>query len=110
VVTAGEETGGWQSRTDLVSFDLSDAANIHEAGRTAIPDTWGWLRKVAGNRAFVDGGAGIFCFRVDDIALPTFEQFFRTYGWVQDIVVHGDTAFLPSGYYGVQVVDLTASR
>ncbi|MBI5544149.1 MAG: hypothetical protein HY901_09690, partial [Deltaproteobacteria bacterium] len=96
----------YRSRSDLVTYDLSTPQNIHRAGQVQVPDSWGWLRRVAGGRAFVVGGAGVFAFRIDDPSQPTFDQFFRTYGWVQDVVVHGNKAFLPSGYYGVQVVDL----
>jgi hypothetical protein len=37
-------------------------------------------------------------------------RFFRTQGWPGDVVIRGDTAFIPSGFYGVQVIDLAAGE
>jgi hypothetical protein len=38
--------------------------------------------------------------------LAAFEQFARTQGWVQDIVVGPGVAYLPSGPHGVPMVEL----
>ncbi|MBI5494450.1 MAG: beta-propeller domain-containing protein [Deltaproteobacteria bacterium] len=97
-------------RTTLTSIDISDIGNIHVAGTADVPTDWGYLRKVEGGRAFLGGGAGLFVFDVRNLEAPRFESFFRTWGWVVDIVTHGNKAFLPSGYYGVQVLDLEAQN
>ena len=35
-----------------------------------------------------------------------FEAFHRTQGWAQNIVVRDEKAYLPSGYFGVQTLEL----
>ncbi len=46
----------------LISINLSDALNIHESGRTRVPASWAWLRKVEAGRAFIFGSSGIFSY------------------------------------------------
>ena len=65
-----------------------------------------WYKKLEGGRAFVGSYAGIFTYVLDEEAQPVFEEFFRTQGWAQDIVVDEDRAYVPSGYYGVQILEL----
>ena len=102
--------GGFQyvQHQDLVTIDLADAAAIRVAGKAALPQTWAYLQKVEGGRAFLGSGPGIFTYLVSDLSSPTFESFHRTQGWSQDIVVRDDRAYVPSGYYGVQVLELGA--
>jgi len=96
--------------TQLTVVDLSDSNNLHVQAQTDIPTDWGYLQKVEGGRAFIGAGPGMFVYDVRGDA-PRFEQFFRTWGWVQDVVLDGaGKAFLPSGYYGVQVLDLNAQN
>lgn len=52
------------------------------------------------------GGQGLLVYGVDSPLSPTFQGFFRTYSWVNQIAVSTDKAFLPSGLYGVQTVQL----
>ncbi len=96
----------WVNRTELVTVDLTDPKALRIAGETTVPFDYAYLQKVDGNRAFLGSWAGIFVYDVADIAKPAFEEFFRTQGWSQDIVVRGDTVYVPSGYYGVQVLEL----
>jgi uncharacterized secreted protein with C-terminal beta-propeller domain len=96
----------WRQTNRLVTIDLSDPDALRVAGSAEIPFSYGYLQNVDEGRAFVGSGAGVFVYDVADIDNPRFEQFFRTQGWVQDVVVHGDRAFLPTGWYGVQVLDL----
>ncbi|MBN2360808.1 MAG: beta-propeller domain-containing protein [Deltaproteobacteria bacterium] len=97
-------------RTTLTAIDISDIHHLDLAGSAEVPTNWGYLRKVESGRAFVSGGAGLYAFDVRDIEAPRFESFFRTWGWVMDIVLQGTKAYLPSGYYGVQVLDLEAQN
>jgi hypothetical protein len=97
----------WTYRNELVTVDLSDPAALTIAGSSELPVDWGYLQAVDAGRAFVGTGFGILTYRVDRPEEPTFEQFFRTQGWTQTIVVDGDRAFVPSGYYGVQVLQLS---
>jgi hypothetical protein len=101
------EVNQWYVRSTLLTIDLADPRAIRIAGEADVPFDYAYLQKVEGGRAFLGSYAGIFTFDVSDIASPSFEQFFRTQGWVQDIVLRGETAFVPSGYHGVQVLDLT---
>ncbi|MEW5851064.1 MAG: beta-propeller domain-containing protein [Myxococcota bacterium] len=96
----------WDADSILTVLDISDPQDVHVAGETTLPMDYGWLMKVEGNRAFVVNDVGIFTVNVQDITAPTYEAFFRTMGWAQDIVVHGSKAYVPSGYHGVQVLDL----
>jgi hypothetical protein len=72
-----------------------------------LPQTWPYLRAVEGGRAFLGFWDGLFSYDVRDATQPTFERFFRTQGWPQELVVEGDKVYLPSGPYGVQVLDLS---
>ena len=94
------------NHTELVTIDLGDPKAIRIAGEVKVPFDYAYLQKVDGGRAFLGSWAGIFVYDVGDIAQPAFEEFFRTQGWSQDIVVRGDRAWVPSGYYGVQVLEL----
>jgi uncharacterized secreted protein with C-terminal beta-propeller domain len=103
------EEGGqrvWHYTSKLVTLDLSDAHHLRMAAEVDVPFDWAYLQKVERGLAFMGSWPGIFLYRVGDIDNPVFEQFFRTQGWSQDIILHGDHAYVPSGYYGVQVLDL----
>jgi len=56
--------------------------------------------------ACVGSGVGVFLDDVGDLPVTIFEEFFRTRVWVRDIVVHEDQAFAPTGYHGVQVLEI----
>ncbi len=94
-----------QNQQSLVSFDLSDMKNIYIAGRVNVPD-WGWLQKVAAGRAFIAANSGFFIYKIEEISKLQFDKFFRVNGWVENVVVEDNRAYLPSGYYGVQVTNL----
>ncbi|MBI4583614.1 MAG: beta-propeller domain-containing protein [Planctomycetes bacterium] len=96
----------WKFSSLLVTVDLSDPQALQLAGRAEIPMDYAYLQKVEAGRAFLGSYAGILVYRTSDLSKPTFEEFFRTQGWSQDIVVRGNKAFIPSGYYGIQVLNL----
>jgi hypothetical protein len=96
----------WQARSTLLAIDLRDPQALRVAGRAEVPSDYSYLQKVSEGRAFLGSGAGIFVYQVSDIENLTFENFFRTQGWSQDITVGGGRAYVTSGYYGVQVLDL----
>ncbi len=102
------EGGGvtWRSYTSLVAVDLSDPMALEIAGEVELPYTWAYLQEVEDGRAFVGSGPGLFVFDVSDIDEPRFDRFFRTQGWVQDVLPRGDEVYLPSGYWGVQKLQL----
>lgn len=106
VETYDEDSG---SEVRLFQVDVSDPRNP-----VVLPSEkakgWGWLLAVEGDRAFVTSGwynQGIDVFRLEDGKAPAFEQFVRTRGyWASSLARKGDTAFLASGYWGTQVIDL----
>jgi hypothetical protein len=102
------EVTQWYVQSTLIAIDLADPQAIRVAGKADVPFDYAYLQKVEGGRAFLGSYVGIFTFDVNDISSPAFERFFRTQGWVQDIVIRDDRAFVPSGYHGVQVLDLSA--
>jgi hypothetical protein len=101
--------GGGTGSSKLVAIDLTDPDAVRVAGQTEVPANYAHLQKVEAGRAFLASGIGVYSYRVDDLTQPRFEKFFRTQGYSQDISVRGDRAFVPSGYYGVQVLDLSAA-
>jgi hypothetical protein len=96
----------WQGHSVLQTIDLSSPTDLKLAGQAEVPFDYAYLQKVEGGRAFLGSYAGIFSYLVGDITSPTFEEFFRTQGWAQDILLRDDRAYVPSGYYGVQVLAL----
>ena len=77
--------------------------------RQRVDGAWAWLAKAAGGKLLLQAGwqdQGILVYGLADPARPAFEQFARTQGWVQDIVVGPGVAYLPSGPYGVPMVEL----
>ena len=100
----------WRSSTNLVAVDLSDPTDLRLASDTQVPVNYAYLRKFTDGRAFVGSWPGMLVYSFEDIDEPSFERFFRTQGWVQDILLREDLAYLPSGYYGVQVLDLASEK
>jgi hypothetical protein len=101
-----ESVEQWRNYSELISVDLGDPLALRLAGRAEVPQNYAYLQKVDGGRAFLGSGAGIFTYRVDDVDNLEFEAFHRTQGWTQNIVVRDEKAYVPSGYFGVQVLDL----
>ncbi|RMG12166.1 MAG: hypothetical protein D6729_16940 [Deltaproteobacteria bacterium] len=101
--------GTWVQETSLRAIDLHLPGQLHLAGSTRLPSDWGWLRGVAGGRAFVDLGwlGGLLVYDVSDPAAMRLESFDRSNGWVYAITVSGQTAYLAKGYYGVSAVPLS---
>jgi hypothetical protein len=109
--TIAAPMGGQQyvNHSTLQTVDLSNPRALRLAGRADVPYDYAYLQKVENGRAFIGSGAGIFSYRVCDPASPSFESFYRTQGWSQDILVNGLHAYVPSGYYGVQVLNLASA-
>jgi hypothetical protein len=105
-VVTTEQGQLWRSRSQLLAVDVSSPQALRLAGVAEVPRSYAYLQEVEGGRAFLGSDAGIFTYQVSDIDQLTFERFFRTQGWAQDIVVVGEHALVPSGYYGVQVLEL----
>ena len=92
------------SRLAALRLDPLGIASVQEVG-----SQWAWILKAAGGKLFLAAGwvdQGILIYGLGDPDLPSFERFVRTQGWVQDVVVEGGIAYLPSGVYGVPMVPL----
>jgi hypothetical protein len=64
----------------------------------------------AGGKLFVQSywyDTGVLVYDLTNPAVPTMQGSVRTEGYVESVVVNGSTAYLPSGDYGVPMVDLT---
>jgi hypothetical protein len=96
----------WVSHSDLIAIDLRQRDDISVASTTEVPFNYAYLQKVEDNRAFVGSWPGIFVYDVEDIDAPSFEGFFRTQGWSQDILVDSNRAWVPTGFYGVRILEL----
>ena len=98
--------GGGKSAARLAALRLDplSAASVQE-----IQSQWAWILKATGKKLFLAAGwtdQGILVYGLGDPGRPAFERFFRTQGWVEDVVVEGGIAYLPSGVYGVPMVPL----
>jgi hypothetical protein len=94
------------SATSLAAVDL---ASMQVASSQRVDGSWAWLAKAAGGKLFLQAGwydQGLLVYGLADPARPAFEQFARTQGWAQDVVVGGGVAYLPSGPYGVPMIFL----
>ncbi|MGH7377660.1 MAG: hypothetical protein ACREKK_09605, partial [Candidatus Methylomirabilales bacterium] len=96
----------WDNKSFLMTIDLRDPRAVRIAGQAELPFDYAYLQTVVGRRAFLGSYAGIFVYDIYELSRPTFDQFLRTQGWSQEIVVHGERAYVPSGYHGVQVLEL----
>ena len=104
------ETWNYGSTTSSASLVTIDLSQMSVTNTQQIGSSWSWLRKVAGGKLFLDASwydESILIYDLADPANPSFQGDVQTAGWVNDIIVDGNTAYLPSGYYGVPVLDLT---
>jgi hypothetical protein len=75
------------------------------------PQGWGWILGVQGDRMLVTtgwgDGNGLDIYKLSPNAAPAYDQFVRTQGWsISSIARQGNTLYLSSGDWGVQVVNL----
>jgi hypothetical protein len=96
-----------QSQVLLATVDLT-AMNLSNV--QGLNSNSGWLMKASGGKLFISAGwfdYGLLVYDLTSPDVPAYQGFFRTDGYVEDIVVSGGVAYLPSGYYGVPMIDLT---
>jgi hypothetical protein len=96
----------WRSTSELLSIDLSpDAPALLD--RANIPGNgYGWLHAVAGERLYINDGSVLFIYALDETGVPSLDRFVRIQWGLQGIVVDDERAYLPSGSYGIQTIDL----
>jgi hypothetical protein len=102
-------TSDWTGSASATWLTAVDLAPVAAASAQRVDGTWAWLAKAAGGKLFLQAGwqdQGILVYGLGDPARPAFEQFARTQGWVEDLVVGDGVAYLPSGPYGVPMIQL----
>ncbi len=103
-------TSSWAAGASSLKLAAVDLASMTLASSQQVQGGWAWLQEAAGGKLFLQAGwndQGILVYDLADPGQPAFHGFHRTSGWVQDVVVGDGVAWLPSGPYGVQVIDLT---
>src|SRR5262249_41871563 len=98
-------SGGGSTET-LATIDLR---SMRVTNQQSLSAQWAWLMKAQGNRLFMAAGwndNGLLVYDLSNPGTPLFQSFSRTQGWITDVVVDGNQAFVPSGPYGVSVVTL----
>ncbi len=97
-----------QGQTNLSALDLGTMA----VGSTqALASQWASILGVAGGKLFLQtswNDSGIVIYDLGNPSQPVYQTFFRSEGWPEQVVVSGQTAYLPSGDYGVPMVSLSA--
>jgi hypothetical protein len=99
----------WSSSQDSETLSTVDLSSMNLKDSQKLQSQSGWMMKVAGNKLFVAAGwwdSGLLVYDLTNAAVPSFQASVRTDGYVEDVVVSGKTAYLPSGYYGVPMIPL----
>ena len=101
---AGADPASGRARLATVSLGGMAVTQL-----SSLDASWPFLLDVAGGKLFASEpwpDPSVLVYGLDDPARPTFERAVRTTGWVYDVEVEGNVAYLPSGYYGVPTVTL----
>jgi hypothetical protein len=104
------QTWNWSANTSQAVLTTIDLSNLAVTNSQGLSSQSGWLMAATGGKLFLSAGwfdYGIIIYDLSTPNTPAFQGFFRTDGFVEDVVVAGNTAYLPSGYYGVPMIDLT---
>ncbi len=104
------QTTTWNSSQSFTSLSAIDLANMAVTSSQAVGAQYSWLMKSEGGKLFLSAGwydNGVLIYDLTTASQPAFQGYVRTEGYVEDVVVSGTTAYLPCGYYGVPMVDLT---
>lgn len=102
-------TSDWSAGASVTRLSAVDLEAMALGSSQRVDGSWAWLAKAAGGKLFLQAGwqdQGLLVYDLANPARPTFEAFHRTNGWVQDVVVGDGLAWLPSGPYGVPMVEL----
>lgn len=95
--------------TQLVTASLSDPNNIQFTSSQKLQGQGADIINVIQNKLFIytyaDSG-GVLVYSLANPMEPEFESFYRTDFYPGNIVIIGDSAFVPSGMYGVKVIPL----
>ncbi len=109
--TAYLETWTWGSSNSQAVLSAIDLSSLTVKSSQIVASNWAWIVKAAGGKLFLQADwydSGLLIYDLTNPGLPLYQGSVRTEGWVQDVVVSGNTAYLPSGDYGTPMIDLTA--
>jgi hypothetical protein len=104
------ETWNWNSSTNNATLFAVNLSDLTVESSQLFGSDWAWIMASAGGKLFVQSywyDAGILVYDLTNPGQPTMQGSVRTEGYVENVVVNGSTAYLPSGDYGVPMVDLT---
>lgn len=92
----------------LVVVDISDPANPHPVGATAMLDDLVLDVAVSGTVAYVAaGGAGLQVVDITNPLAPAVIGAWNSPGFTEGVAVSGSVAYLADGSYGLRVVDVS---
>lgn len=100
---------GCRYSSHLVTADLSDPEHIRFSSSQSLEKESADIVKAIQEKLFLytySGGGGIIIYALDDPLAPNFESFTRTDYFPEKIVIINDKAYLPSGMYGIKVIQL----
>jgi parallel beta-helix repeat protein len=92
----------------LVVVDISDPANPHQVGATAMLDDFVLGVTVSGTLAYLAAGtAGLLIVDISSPLNPFVVGSWNSPGYAEGVTVSDSTAFLADGPYGLRVVDVS---
>jgi len=92
----------------LVAVDISDQANPHQVGASAVLDDFVLGVAISGTYAYVAAGtAGLQVMDLSDPLAPALIGTWDSPGFAEGLAVSGGTVYLADGPYGLRVVDVT---
>lgn len=104
------QTWDWSANANKTVLSTVRLSGLAITDSQRVGGSWAWLAAVDGGKLFLQAGwydSGVLIYDLSTPGAPVFDRFVRTEGYVQDIVVDQGKAYLPSGSYGVPVIDLT---
>ena len=107
--TCSDDYSSCQYDGTLVTADLSDPGNIQFPSSQALQVQSADIVDVVQDKLFLyaySGLGGVIIYGLDNPGEPAFETFYRTDSYPSQIKLINDAAYLPSGMYGVKVIEL----
>jgi hypothetical protein len=102
-------TGGYNGSSEAV-LSAIDLNGLAVDSSQVVASDWAWIVSAAGGKLFLEADwydTGILVYDLTNPGQPQYQGSVRTEGWVENVVVSGNTAYLPSGDYGTPMIDLT---
>ena len=92
----------------LVVVDISDPANPHQVGASAMLDDFVLGVAVSDTHVYVAaGGAGLQIFDITNPSTPTISGAWHSLGLAENVTLAGDIAYVANGPYGLRVLNVS---